>query len=351
MSTVDAIVTNGIHKRFGETEVLRGVDLRVGPGERVALLGPSGCGKSTLLRIIAGLTPPDTGRVTLGGVEVCGSVFVPPHKRHVGLVFQDYALFPHLNAAANVAFGLSMLAKEAQRQRVDTLLALAGLDGLGARFPHQLSGGQQQRLALARALAPNPPVVLLDEPFSNLDAGLRVRMRRDVSQILSHSETAAVLVTHDRNEAMAFADRIAIMVGGEIAQCDTAAMLYRKPRSITVAALIGEANVLPGTATDGIVSTSLGRLAGSGPNGPVDVVVRPEMLTLAPPIAGQGVEATIIAIEMGAPATRLVCHLPQDRTIEVTTHSAGPWRPGQPTTLSVVGEVCWFPRGAAFRDR
>ncbi|HET6601405.1 MAG TPA: ABC transporter ATP-binding protein, partial [Gaiella sp.] len=194
-----AIRLDGVTKRFGDVAAVRGADLEVAGGEIVALLGPSGCGKTTLLRTIAGFERPDEGLVEIGDRRVAGeNAWVPPEGRGVGMVFQDYALFPHLTVAENVGFGLP---RRDRAQRVLTLLALVDLCGLGARYPHELSGGQQQRVALARALAPAPRVVLLDEPWSNVDPQLRAELRHEVASVLRPLNVTALLVTHDREEA------------------------------------------------------------------------------------------------------------------------------------------------------
>jgi iron(III) transport system ATP-binding protein len=229
---------------------INGVSLTLAQGELLALLGPSGCGKTTLLRTIAGLEIPDAGRVTLAGQVVAGAGVpsVPPERRKLGMVFQDYALFPHLTVQQNVAFGLTKLRKRAPaiaRERVIESLELVGLTGLERRYPHELSGGQQQRVALARALAPKPTLVLLDEPLSNLDAQVRRRLRQDIRQILKAAGASGVLVTHDREEAMAIADRVAVMREGHIEQLDRPEVLYWQPASRFVASFVAQVNFLP----------------------------------------------------------------------------------------------------------
>jgi iron(III) transport system ATP-binding protein len=287
-----AASARGIHKRFGAVEVLRGVDLDVGPGEVVALLGPSGCGKTTLLRILAGLEEHEAGAVSIGDLTVSsGGTFVPPEARRVGLVFQDYALFPHLTVEDNVAFGLRGVDVDRRRQRVQEMLERVDVAAQRGRHPHQLSGGQQQRVALARALAPAPRLLLLDEPFSNLDAAIRRRLRVELRALLGDVGVAAVLVTHDQDEALGLADRVAVMDGGRIAQIDAPRAMYAEPATVAVARAVGEVNVLPGTAAGGVARCALGELAGSGPDGEVDVLVRPEMIELG----ADGVPAEIVA--------------------------------------------------------
>ena len=283
---------SGVVKSFGGLSVLSGVDLEVPEGSFTAILGPSGSGKTTLLRIIAGFERPDEGEVRLGDEVVDDSAqrFVPCEKRRIGYVPQEGALFPHLSVGRNVAFGLAR--HERHGGRVDDLLELVGLAGLARRYPHQLSGGQQQRVALARALASQPEIVLLDEPFSSLDASLRASLRADVHDVLRLSGATSILVTHDQDEALSMADQVAVLRGGVIAQINTPSMLYRAPRDADLAQFLGEANLLEGTCEGDTVLTGLGELevapgagnrAGNGPGhatGPVRVMVRPEQVLL-----------------------------------------------------------------------
>jgi iron(III) transport system ATP-binding protein len=302
---VKGLSISGVVKSFGGLSVLSGVDLEVPEGSFTAILGPSGSGKTTLLRIIAGFERPDEGEIRLGNdvVDDAGPRFVRCEKRRIGYVPQEGALFPHLSVGRNVAFGL---AREDRRSgRVDELLELVGLAGLARRYPHQLSGGQQQRVALARALASEPEIVLLDEPFSSLDASLRASVRADVHDVLRLSGATSILVTHDQDEALSMADQVAILRGGAIAQINTPSTLYRNPRDADLAQFLGEANLVVGTvdgAGASVVRTALGDLdvapfgvapgsgarngaaTGSGapirPNEQVSVMVRPEQLLL-----------------------------------------------------------------------
>ncbi len=271
----DAIAVVGASKRFGDVEVLRQVDLRVEPGAVVALLGPSGCGKTTLLRMIAGLERLDGGEVRIGDRLVSGpDAHVPPERRRVGMVFQDWALFPHLSVAQNVGYGLPRA--ERGGPRVDAALAMVGLDGLGDRSPGTLSGGQQQRVALARALAPQPGVLLLDEPFSNLDSALRVQVRTEVHQLLAQLEVTTVFVTHDQEEAFVLGDQVAVMHGGRIVQQASPSTLYARPATPWVATFVGDANLVDGTAVGATATTSVGSVAlDARLEGPVQVVLRP----------------------------------------------------------------------------
>jgi len=288
---VSAISCRGVSKSFGGAAVLDGLDLEVPEGAVVTVLGQSGSGKTTLLRLIAGFERPGQGTIEIAG-EVVDSPrrYVPPERRRVGYVTQEGNLFPHLDVAKNVAFGMP----RAQRSsaRVQELLELVGLGDLGKRYPHQLSGGQQQRVALARALAHQPRVVLLDEPFSSLDAGLRAALRYDVARILRARRATTVLVTHDQEEALSVADLVGIISEGRIRQFATPESLYSQPVDLTVAQFLGEANIVAGTADGSTVETVLGRLELAGTSrplkGPSRALVRPEQLSLLAAGNGQG---------------------------------------------------------------
>ncbi len=269
-----------VSKSFGAARAVTGVSLAVERGELFAVLGPSGCGKTTLLRLIAGFERPDAGSVTVGGRLVSSpGAFVGPERRRIGMVFQDYALFPHLTVRRNVAFGLPRV----DRARAMSTLELVGLQHKADRYPHELSGGERQRVALARALAPEPAVVLLDEPFSSLDAALRADIRRDVELILREAGTTAVLVTHDQEEALSLADRLAVMREGRLVQVGAPEDVYARPADRWAAQFVGEVNVLPGMPRATGVETRLGTfdVAGAGGlSGSVHVAVRPEQLDL-----------------------------------------------------------------------
>jgi iron(III) transport system ATP-binding protein len=278
-----AVAVEEVSKSFGAADVLHDVSLAVPAGTVVALLGPSGCGKTTLLRIIAGLERPDAGRVVIAGRTVAGGgAWVPPEKRRVGMVFQDWALFPHLSVERNVGYGIARRAPD-RAERIAEALALVGLTGLGDRMPGTLSGGQQQRVALARALAPRPSVLLLDEPFSNLDTALRVQVRAEVHALLADLGITSVFVTHDQDEAFVLGHHVAVMARGRIVQAAPPAELYARPATPWVATFVGEANLVQGTAAGGRADTPVGAvpLAASA-SGAVDVLVRPEALRLAP---------------------------------------------------------------------
>jgi len=340
---VDVVACAQLSKAFGPVRAVDGVDLDVHGGEVVALLGPSGCGKTTTLRLIAGFERPDGGSIHLAGVEVAGPAgFVAPERRRVGVVFQDYALFPHLTVAQNVAYGLKG-PKDGRRGRVVAMLELVGLADQSGRLPHELSGGQQQRVALARALAPEPALVLLDEPFSNLDAALRVQVRAEVRAILRRADATAVFVTHDQEEALSLADRIAVMQAGRVLQIDTPSALYARPRDRFVATFVGDADLVPGAATDGTVATAVGTLPladGDGLSGAVDVALRPERVRLRLDGSGHAVVRDII-------------YFGHDQLIEVALEDGcrvrsriGPGRafePGDRVAVAVTGDVMAFP--------
>lgn len=267
-----AVEVKGLHARLGEREVLAGVDLAVSPGELVTLVGPSGCGKSTLLRAIAGLRAVDGGTISLAGVDV---TLVPAEKRRVGLVFQDNALFGHLRVDGNVAFGLRHLSKPERRKRVAEVLDLVKLGHLARRYPHQLSGGEQQRVAVARALAPKPSVVLLDEPFGSLDEVLREELGWEVRSILAKQGTSAILVTHDRHEAITLGDRVAVMGEGRILQCAPPREVYERPINRFVADFLAAASYVRGeSGSETLVRPHQLRVIAGGPH----TVVRVEFL-------------------------------------------------------------------------
>jgi iron(III) transport system ATP-binding protein len=282
------ICVHGVTKRFDTVTAVDAADLCVERGEFVALLGPSGCGKTTLLRLVAGFEVPDAGEVKLGDrVVAAASTWVAPERRRVGMVFQDYALFPHLTVAENVGFGLP---RRERRARVPIVLALVDLCGLGDRFPHELSGGQQQRVALARALAPSPELVLLDEPWSNIDPLLRASMRAELAEILRGIDVTVLFVTHDREEAFSLADRIALMRDGTVVQTGSPEELYLHPADRWAAEFVGAANFVPGTIDGGLVDTLIGRFPVANLNGStsVEALIRPEQLELSLDEAGIG---------------------------------------------------------------
>ena len=288
-------------KRFGDTLAVESADLDVWPGEIVSILGTSGCGKTTLLRMIAGFETPTSGSVHILGSEMSGaSGIAPPDKRGIGMVVQEYALFPHMTVERNISFGLQELDSSQRAQRVDEALDLVRLTGYESRYPHELSGGQQQRVALARTLAPNPAAVLLDEPFSNLDSNMRQRLRTEVEEILRARRTAAIFVTHDREEAFAMADRVGVMVDGRLLQIGAPDQIYHYPSTPEIARLTGTCDFVRGTVrSDGGVDTPLGvvqcaasELLASGQA--VSLLVHPDDVELVPDRHGQ---ATVVSRE------------------------------------------------------
>jgi iron(III) transport system ATP-binding protein len=339
----------GVTKRFGAVTAVLDLDLDVRPGELLALLGPSGCGKTTTLRCIAGFERPDAGTIDLGGTRVVGpGVFVPPERRRIGVVFQDYALFPHLTVAANVGYGIRD--RGTRSARVREMLELVGLVDKAARRPHELSGGEQQRVAIARALAPDPAIVLLDEPFSNLDAALRGRVRAEVRDILRAAGATAVFVTHDQEEALSLADRVAVMQAGELLQIGTPADLYGNPARRFVAEFVGDADLVPGESDGERVITVLGtaRVAGAGPSGAVEVVVRPENVRLRLDGSGNG-------------TVERITYYGHDQVVDVALGDGGRVRSrigpgaafhvGDRVAVQVVGDVVVFPAVGADAPR
>lgn len=272
---IDAV---GITKRYGDVVALDSCDLSVPAGAVVTLLGPSGTGKSTMLRVLAGFDRPEAGTVDIRGRRVVGpGVLVPPEQRRVGVVLQDYALFPHMDVRSNVGYGL---AKGRDRDAtINEILDVVGLSGLGKRYPHELSGGQQQRVALARAMAPQPDVLILDEPFSNLDDTLRTRVRGEIISILRDAGTTALFITHDQEEALSISDLVAVMSRGRIVQMAAPQELYWEPADAWVGSFVGDANFVRGRGTGGSVESVLGAFRSDG-DGEVWVMVRPESVRL-----------------------------------------------------------------------
>ena len=320
-------------KSFGDTTATEDVTLQVSRGEILALLGPSGCGKTTFLRLVAGFEHPDRGALFLAGRPVAGNgTFVPPERRHVGIVFQDYALFPHLCVGDNVAFGLSGPGCDARTRDV---LHQVGLGGLVDRFPHELSGGQQQRVALARALAPRPDIILFDEPFSSLDAALRVKVRDEVREILREAEATAIFVTHDQEEALSLADRVAIMREGRIHQIDTPELVYTRPADPFVAAFVGGANLLAATADGKQVTSALGTFGplNAPPAGSVTLIVRPESLRLR---YDAGSDAVVESATYFGHDQLVEVRLPNGEVVRVRLGTSHFFDEGDPVAVSVV---------------
>jgi putative spermidine/putrescine transport system ATP-binding protein len=302
-----------IFHRYGDTPVVDGVSISIAPGELVALLGPSGCGKTTLLKIVAGFNHQTAGQVRIGGVSVDQ---LPPNRRRVGIVFQNYALFPHMTVAGNVAYGLDVmrLDRATKAARVKEMLGLVRMDGFADRYPRQLSGGQQQRVAIARALAVRPTILLLDEPFAALDKALRLDMQIELKRIQRNAGTTTILVTHDQEEALSLADRVALLNRGRLEQFASPTEIYDRPASLFVNTFVGSANVLEGkvalaeagqytvTLTVGgtILATSPVPLAAGSS---VQVCLRPEALVLTS--SADGLPATV---EIGLPLGASIVH-------------------------------------------
>jgi iron(III) transport system ATP-binding protein len=346
-----------VTKRFDANAAVDGASLSVYEGELLTLLGPSGCGKTTTLRLLAGLEEPTAGTITLAGDRVAGpETFVEPERRDVGLVFQEYALFPHLTAAENVAFGLPDREEAEREARVDELLSLVGLSSHRDHRPDQLSGGQQQRIALARSLAPEPAILLLDEPFSNLDVALRKEMREEVRAILKEAGVTAVSVTHDQEEALSISDRIAVVNDGQIEQVGRPQDVFQHPTSRFVADFLGQAGFVSGRLRGDEIRTAIGTLdrdmlRGLTPEydgAEIDVLVRPDDLAAAP-LAAKHAEAVgegrIVAREYTGPSFLYRVELDSGERVQCQHNHAAEFQLDQRVAVELTADhpLAWFP--------
>ena len=346
---------DGIEKRYGDRPVLRDLSLSLHEGELLTLLGPSGCGKTTTLRLIAGLERPDGGTIDVGDTTVAGAgTHQPPEKRGVGVVFQEFALFPHLTAAENVAFGLKEWPAERRQARVDELLELVDLSEERAKTPDELSGGQQQRVALARSLAPEPEMLLLDEPFSNLDVDLRIQMREEVRRILKEAGVSAISVTHDQEEAMSISDRVAVMNRGRIEQVGRPEQVFQHPRSRFVAGFLGHASFLSGYVAGDHVETDVGTIPREQIHGLVseydhtliDVLVRPDDISASPASTPEEADGTVIYRQYLGPTILYRVELDNGDVMECMHNHTDHVELDAPVTVELDAdhELAWFPR-------
>ncbi|CAI1602974.1 ABC transporter ATP-binding protein [Serratia plymuthica] len=336
----------GIGKSYNSVKVLEHVDLQVAQGSRTAIVGPSGSGKTTLLRIIAGFEIPGSGQVILQGLPMAnGSGWVPAHLRGIGFVPQDGALFPHFTVAGNIGFGLKGSKRDKQR-RIDALMDMVALDRrLGALWPHELSGGQQQRVALARALSQQPKLMLLDEPFSALDTGLRAATRKAVAELLAEAKVASILVTHDQTEALSFADQVAVMRNGRLAQVGPPQDLYLRPVDEPTATFLGETLVLSAKLEHGWADCVLGRIAVDDRQrqGPARIMLRPEQIQISLSEPAQQGQAVVTSIDFAGFVSTLNLRMSgSDAAIEIKTVSREGIRAGSQVCLNIIGQAHIF---------
>ncbi len=344
---------DGLTREYGIETAVEELSLSVSQGELLTLLGPSGCGKTTTLRMIAGLEQPTSGEITIDGEQVAsGTEIVPPEERNVGLVFQEFALFPHLTVAENITFGIDDWDSERQAERLDELLKLVDLEEHSEKYPEALSGGQQQRVALARSLAPEPDILLLDEPFSNLDVRLRIEMRQEVRRILKEAGVTAISVTHDQEEALSISDRVAIINDGQLEQIGKPELVFENPESRFVASFLGRASFLTGRVRGETVDTEIGSFDISQLNGPVDaydgaeidVLVRPDDLE-ATPVAESTADGTIVHRQYNGPNFVYGVELNSGSRLRCLHNHVQTFEYGQPVSVSIIAdhELAWYP--------
>ena len=352
-STETILRLDGVTRTFGEESAVEGLSLSVRDGELLTLLGPSGCGKTTTLRLIAGLDRPTSGAIQIAGVDVASdTAFVEPEHRDVGLVFQNFALFPHLTVEENIGFGIDDWDEDDRRDRVSDLLDLVGLDDHREKMPNHLSGVQQQRVALARSLAPDPDVFLLDEPFSNLDVRLRVEMREEVRRILKEAGVTAVSVTHDQEEALSISDRVAIMNDAHIEQIGQPEVVFENPESRFVASFLGRASFITGRVRGDIVETPLGTLSTEQINGPVaaydgaqiDVLVRPDDLQ-ATSTEESLADGHVVHRQYNGPDFVYRVELESGGVVRCLHNHVETFEHGQPVAVEIVADhpLAWYP--------
>ena len=351
---MSALTVRRVHSAYGPTPVLKGIDLDIADGGTTAIVGPSGCGKTTLLRVIAGFERPDPGSVFIGDRQVCGDgVWVPPHRRGLGYVAQDGALFPHLTVAQNIAFGLPRNERRS-RARITELLELVSLDpDYADRRPDQLSGGQQQRVSLARAVAPRPALVLLDEPFSALDAGLRASTRAAVAGALAEQGVTTLLVTHDQSEALSFADQVGVMSAGRLTQIGPPRQIYEAPLDLATAAFVGDAVTLAGVLAGSVAECALGSVSVQSPatgDGAGTVMLRPEQIELTDS-SSDGDDLAVFGVvedvDYYGHDTMVTIRLDEPRSSVISLRHTGTAAPvaGDKVGLRVRGPARWFPAG------
>jgi putative spermidine/putrescine transport system ATP-binding protein len=336
----DSLIVSGLTRQFGAVVALDDFNLNVAKSELVALLGPSGCGKTTALRIVAGLEKSNTGSVVLNNKDITND---PAHLRNMGMVFQAYSLFPHLNVAENVAFGLKMrkVSKSIRDKKIDLILELVGLNHHHKRFAHQLSGGQQQRVALARALVIEPEVLLLDEPLSALDAQVRTNLREEIRRLQLELGTTTLFVTHDQEEAMSISDRVGVMNKGKLEQIDTPDVLYNNPASSFVASFVGNMNKIPTLIADGMVEifgNKVVALKRGNESGKVHALIRPESIVVVA-TSGQAHAKVLTRSFMGA-SSNIVCQTPDGTIVQslMTSASTGDLHPGSSVQLQILSK-------------